>query len=309
MTEPPQPKPASTFKISVVWVVPLLALGIAAWMVYQEWKQQGETVELTFSDGSGIQPGQTVMKYKGITIGTVANAELSEDLSEVVVSLQLRKGAHQLFREDSIVWVVQPKISASGVTGLDTLVSGAHLAIRPGTGAPVTSLRAQGDPPAPKNSDEGRAFVLITDQLRSIKPKAPVHYRQVKVGEVETSMLSSDATQVLIRVRVFSDYADLVRADSVFWNATPSPLNISLFGGDEGPTSLESILSGAIGLATPDPFGPPAEDGQRFSLHEEPKSAWIQWRPAINITPHEDVLEGDEQENPISRMIDDSISE
>jgi len=113
-----------------------------------------------------------------------------------------------------------------------------------------------------------------------------VFYREFKIGEVETSRLSDDATMVLIRIHVEAPYVDLVRTNSKFWNAGGFTMKISLLGGAElKNTSLESLITGGVALATPDggALAPVAPDESQFPLASEPDKEWLKWSPKIPI--------------------------
>ncbi len=281
----PTPKVSRASRISLVWIVPIIAVVIAAWMILREWHDHGPEVTISFTDGSGIEANKTELEYKGVSVGRVTKVTLNQDLSGAEVELRLDKTAAKLARSGSEFWVVHPEIGFSGVKGLDTLVSGVRLNVRPGEGPPANKFRGLDKPPAPDNPEDGKAFVLRTDRLGSLAPQASVLYRDIKVGVVETSRLSDDSTSVLIRIRVQKPYTDLIRSNTQFWNAGGIPLKISLFGSSLRSTSLESILAGAISFATPDQLGPVAAEDTEFKLNTESDKDWLKWKPAIPIQP------------------------
>jgi paraquat-inducible protein B len=279
----PAPKLSRLPRITLIWVVPVVALGIALWMLTREWSNHGTEIMIEFADASGLEPGQTTLEYKGVAIGQVKKVGLAEDLGGVVVHVQLTRKAAAIAREGSQFWVVQPEIGFAGVSGLDTLLTGAHLEVRLGAGPPATRFRGLDAPPAPDNPAEGRAFLLMTDRLGGLQVRAPVFYRDIKVGEVEAARLADDATGVVVRIRVERPYVDLVRANTRFWNAGGAALQFSLFGGSAQKKSLQSIITGAIEFATPEEPAPTAADGAQFPLSKEPDAEWLKWHPAIPI--------------------------
>ncbi len=287
----PTPVVSRGATFSLIWVVPIVAALVAAWMIYREWRSHGPEVTIEFADGSGIEAGKTVLEHKGVSVGTVRAVQLKKDLSGVIVNLRLDKDAEQLAKTGSQFWLVHPEIGFSGIRGLDTLVSGVRLNVRPGSGGPATNFRGLDKTPAPDNSEAGRAFVLRTDRIGALSPQAPVFYRDIKIGEVESSRLTDDSTGVLIRIRVQTAYADLVRVNSQFWNAGGIPIKISLFGAEIRNSSIESLLTGAISFATPDEPGAPAAEGQEFQLNTESNKDWLKWHPKIQIHPVDEAPE------------------
>lgn len=279
----PQPQVSRRPRLPLIWIVPLVALAVAVWMVFREWRQRGPEVQIEFSDGSGMEVGKTTLAYKGVEVGAVTAVDLKPDLGGVVVHVRLERDAAGLARDGSLFWSVRPEIGFTGVSGLDTLVSGVRLAVRPGDGAPATRFRGLDRPPAREEEKEGRAFWLVTDSLGTLLPRAPVLYRGIKVGEVETMRLSADAAAVLVRIRVSTPFVDLVRSGTQFWNAGGAPFSISLFGSHVRTSSIQAFLTGAIAFATPEEPAEPAPEGTRFQLNPEADKEWLKWSPRIPI--------------------------
>ena len=258
-------------------------------MVLQELQNRGPEITVEFADGSGIAAGKTPIEHKGVRVGMVKEVDLKEDLNGVTVRIRLNKTAARLATEGAQFWIVNPEIGFSGVRGLDTLLTGARINVRPGTGAPATHFKGADKTPAVEDVNQGRAFVLQSDRLGSLTPGAPVFYREVRVGAVETSRLADDAATVLIRIRIETPYVDLVRANTRFWNAGGANFKVNLLGAQFKSTSLESLFTGGVAFATPNtnPLAPAAEDGAQFPLHAEADKDWLEWAPKIAIKPQE----------------------
>jgi paraquat-inducible protein B len=291
-TSTSQPIISRSRGLPLVWIVPLIALIISGWMVIGEWAQRGPEVAVTFSDAAGVEVGRTKLEHKGVTVGEVTAVEITDDLEHVVIKVRLDRRARALAAAGSQFWIVHPKIGFSGVSGLDTLVSGVRLNVRPGDGPKAVAFEGLDKPPPPQADRAGRAFELESTALGAITPGAPIYYREIKVGQVETSWLSKDATRVLARARIDKPYVDLVRTDSVFWNAGGLSMKVGLLGAELKSSSVESLFSGGVAFATPEPksgesLAPVAEEGYRFKLKDESKDEWKEWAPVIPInSPH-----------------------
>ncbi len=291
-------KPADTPKVSrlpslpLIWVVPLLSLGIGSWMILREYRNYGPEITVEFTDASGVEAGKTRLEYKGVSVGEVQNVELNKDLKSVQVRVRLDKDAAGLARGGTQFWIVHPRIDFSGVRGLETLVSGAYLALEPGTGAPTKDFKGVDQPPPPQNKEWGPAFLLESDRLDSITTGAPVYFREMKVGETEASQLSGDSTKVFIRVRILAPYEDLVRTNTVFWNTGGLSFKMNLFGAELNTKSLESLFQGGVAFATPEgKLAPPAADGAQFRLEAEAPRDALNWRQQIPIHSPENAPE------------------
>ena len=67
----PQAVERRRFRFHFIWIVPLLAAGLAGWLVYQNVSHWGTTITLRFADGRGVQAGQTLVRYRGVRVGDV----------------------------------------------------------------------------------------------------------------------------------------------------------------------------------------------------------------------------------------------
>jgi paraquat-inducible protein B len=131
--------------------------------------------------------------------------------------------------------------------------------------------------------------------LGSLTTGAAVFYREMKVGAVETSRISNDATGILIRIHIDEPYADLVRTNTRFWNSGGFSFKIGLLGAELKNTSLESLVAGGIAFATPEGgkegLAAPAAEGTVFSIAAEPEKEWLKWSPKIPLKAPEVVSE------------------
>lgn len=306
MNASPSPRVSSAPAFPLIWVVPLIALVIAGWMGFRALHDRGPEITITFADGSGVEAGKTVLEYKGVTAGAVEAVELMPGLAGVSVRLRLHRNAAALANAGARFWIVHPEISFSGVRGLETLVNGVKLNVLPGNGPPAKRFVGLDQAPAPNIVDQGRTFILQSDQLGSLTTGAPVFYRQFKVGSVEASHLSDDSTAVLIRIHVEAPYVALVRTNTQFWNAGGFSFKVSLFGGAElKDTSLESLVTGGVAFATPDtgPLPPTAPNGSRFLLASEAPKDWLKWSPKIPIKSAETDVESRPKPGMLNELI------
>ncbi|PTX97818.1 MlaD family protein [Opitutus sp. ER46] len=298
-TSPPAPRLSRRPALPLVWVVPLVALAVAGWMLLRQFRDHGPTITIEFSRGAGVEAGKTELEHKGVAIGVVTAVRLKDDLSGVILDVRLTKTGAAVARTGSEFWIVHPEVSFAGIRGLETLVSGVRLQVRPGTGKSATHFRGLDRPPAIDDPESGRAFVLRANRLGGLRPGAPVYFRGVKIGLVETTRLASDATAALIRVRIYTPYVDLVRTNSQFWNVGGISFRLGFTGAEVKSTTLQSLLLGGVSLGTPDgELAPPALEGTEYVLHEDPEKEWLQWRPRIPITPVESTPKTEPAEAP-----------
>jgi paraquat-inducible protein B len=266
------------------WIVPLVALAVAGWLVAQRLRAYGPEIAIEFRDGSGLRPGQTPVKFRGVQIGEVSRIELSQDNGHVVVHARLQRSAAPLAKDGAQFWVVRPQVGWGNITGLGTVISGPEIQLLEGKGAPQRHFKGLEHPPAALGQP-GIAIVLKAERPVSLRPNSPVYYRGVEVGTVQAIDLSPDSRAAEIHIIVWQRFAALVRSGSAFWNASGITLSGGLLKGVElNIESLRAIIAGGIEFASPE-GSPPAKPGTAFFLHSSPRKEWLGWNPKIRIAP------------------------
>ena len=86
------------------WLMPLLAAGLAAWLLFDALAGQGVKVVVELPHGHGLKPGDA-LRYRGIPVGTVRALRLTDDLTAIRAEVRLEPNARELAREGSHFWV------------------------------------------------------------------------------------------------------------------------------------------------------------------------------------------------------------
>ena len=257
-------------KISTVWIIPIIAVLVGAWLAYSTISEQGPTISIIFESAEGLEAGKTKLKFKDVEVGSVETVSLTDDLSGVLVTASLIHGAEKYLTDTTRFWVVRPRFGASGVSGLGTLVSGAFVEIDPGkSGEPQKAFKGLETPPVIKANAPGRQYVLKTDKLGSYSNGSPINYRGIKVGEVLGHELANDNRNILIHIFIHKPHNKLVRHNSRFWNVSGVNVSIDADGMKIGTESLQALMVGGIAFETPTNLdaSDPAKEGHTFSLH------------------------------------------
>lgn len=266
-----QPEVRSGFRISPIWIFPFVALAIGGWLVYQTLAQRGPVITITFETAEGIEEGKTKVKYREVEVGLVESVELKEDLTGVVVTMNMRLGTSAYLTEDTRFWVVRPQVGTRGVTGLGTLVSGAFIEIEPGrSGEPRTEFIGLEARPLITIDDPGKRFTLIAEDLGSYTTGSPVYYRGLEVGEVLGHKMTESRREFEVFVFIHQPHDQLIRRDTRFWNVSGINVSIDADGMDLNVESLRALALGGIAFETPGDLtsGTPSEAGSTFRLYE-----------------------------------------
>jgi paraquat-inducible protein B len=263
----------------LIWVVPIVAVLIGAWLAVENFVNRGPTIAIMFKTANGLEAGKTKVKYKDVEIGTVKSIGLSEDRVEVVVTARLTPQAKGLIVEDTKFWVVRPRITGGQAFGLATILSGAYIALDPGkSNEPRRAFEGLETPPGVLSDVPGRQFILRADDLGSIDIGSPVYYRHVRVGEVVTADLNPDGKAVSFVVFVNAPYDRYVTKGTRFWNASGIDVSLGAGGFRMETESLASIVIGGVAFQVPPEAapGPPAEREAVFDLHKDRETAFKQ---------------------------------
>lgn len=236
----------------LVWIVPLIAVLIGAWLVANAIAQRGPTVVISFLAAEGIEPGKTRIRYKDVDIGEVKSVALAKDRSHVLVTAQLAKQAEEFLVSDTRFWVVRPRVSGGKISGIGTLLSGAYIGVDVGksseessqfVGLEVAPILTSGLP--------GRHFVLHAGDIGSLDVGSPIYFRRIQVGEVVALELDKDGGNVTVKAFIHAPYDRYVTARTRFWNASGVDVSLDANGVRLQSQSLAAILLGGIAFETP----------------------------------------------------------
>ncbi len=281
--ELPQARVRHRRLFQAVWVVPLLAIALAAWLVYAHLSKLGPEIAITFSEGAGLRPGQTPILFRGVQIGEVAEVGLTEDNQRVLVRARMQRSAESIAREGAQFWIVRPQLGWGNVTGLNTVLSGPEIHVLPGKGDPKTEFAGRDDAPVDLQS-EGLRIVLRAERPKSVRVNTPVYFRGVEVGAVQRVELSRNSASADVQVLIYKRYTTLVREGSAFWLSGGASFTANLREGVRFELeSLRNLATGGIEFATPSEKAPRAKQGAVYFLYQEPKQEWLGWTPRIGI--------------------------
>jgi paraquat-inducible protein B len=256
---------------SAIWILPLIALAIGAWLAWRAYDQAGIMIQIQFESGEGIQANKTEVIFKGIGVGKVVDLHVNKPTLGVIAMVEMRKEAAEYLSKSTRFWLVKPRVSIAGVTGLETLVSGNYIAIDPVKGEQQNEFVALKEPPPLSDSLPGLHLTLKADRLGSLEQGSPIYYRQIQVGQVKSYRLAEDQKTIEVKVHIEPAYANLVRKHTRFWNASGITLSGSLSGLKLRTESLASIAAGGIAFATPENYAdsPPTDPTKPFRLYED----------------------------------------
>ena len=272
----PHVEKASSWLPSLVWLIPLLAALIGAGLVVKSFIDRGPTVTVSFRSGDGLEPGKTKVKFKDVDIGLVRSISLARDLSKVLVTIDMSKEASRFTAIDTRYWVVRPRIGASGVSGLNTLLSGSYIGVDAGK-SEETKSEFTGLEQAPQVAfdEKGSYFTLHGETLGSIDVGSPIFYRRIPVGQVAAYDLETKGRGINMKVFVKSPYDQYVGKGTRWWHASGVDVRLDSNGFKVNTQSLAALLVGGIAFESMNGQKPvtAAPTGSEFLLAADQASA------------------------------------
>ena len=258
-TKSPLPPPATpviaeekrSYQFSLVWVIPLLALLLSGFLIWNNTINNGPTIKLTISSADGIEEGKTLVKIRSVTVGVVTDVALASDFLNTVLTIQMDKDTEELLRRDTSFWVVRPRIENAGISGLDTLLSGPYIQMNMGS-TPVLDndyfdeYVALTDPPLRDSSDKGIIISLTSDDSLKLSYGDLVTFRGFKVGVITDAKFDLEQEKVHYKAFIREPYDKLVHSCSAFWISSGVELSLKPNGLDFRTESLDNLLVGGV---------------------------------------------------------------
>ncbi|OTG65766.1 mammalian cell entry protein [Acinetobacter silvestris] len=275
----PEPqKKIGRWRPSLIWLIPFIAFLIALSLAVKSLLNTGPTINVSFKTADGLVAGKTTVRFKQVDIGLVRQIGFSEDHTHVIVKVELRKDASNFAATDSRFWVVRPRIGTSGVSGIDTLLSGAYIEVDGG------KAQEQEDkfiglevPPVIPSDVPGKEFFLTAGDIGSLDIGSPIYYRRINVGQITAYKLANDGKSVELQTFIKSPYDKFVTTDARFWQASGVDVSLSASGFNLNTQSLASIIAGGIA------FGYPENSNAAIATNQSHFNLWDTKTDALKI--------------------------
>ena len=269
--QPPVSRVSRRRHVSVIWVVPLVAIAIGIWLAWDTLSKEGPVIEVSFETAEGLTAGQSQLKFKDIVFGTVKEMRLTDDHTRVLIKIATTRDAEPLLTDKTVFWVVKPRLFAGSISGLETVLSGSYVGMLPAKsgGQKATKFVGHEDPPVLQADVPGHTFLLKAHRLGSISLGSEVFFHDLSVGEVLGWDLADMAESVTLHVFVRAPFDTYVNNETRFWDASGLSVKLAATGLEVQVESLKALLFGGIAFETP-PGKPQAnvsEENHVFPLY------------------------------------------
>ncbi|MBF7073909.1 intermembrane transport protein PqiB [Glaciecola sp. MH2013] len=262
-------------RISRIWILPIIALLIGLGMVYNDWRNRGILVQVEFDTAEGLEAKKTVLKNRNVDIGLVKKVSFSEDKLKILVDIEVQQSMASFLVEDSEFWVVKPRIGATGITGIGTLLSGAYIEVSPGN-SNIEQFEFVGleRPPVTSLSADGIHVKLISKGSKTLNVGNPVMHRGFEVGAVESRVYDDLEQEAHYDIFIQAPFHNLVTQNSSFWNVSGLSISTSTEGIKVNMSSLDTLVSGGVEFDLLDGAapGPGVPQNHEFILYDSQDS-------------------------------------
>ena len=239
--------------VFIIWILPIIALLISSWMVFKHLNEQAEEITVYFDSADGFVVDKTPLKYKGIKIGVVSNIDINEkNLNEFIITLQVNKKVRNIIaKEGTVFWKVEPKVTITEISGLNTILSGIYIEASPSSdkvseiykNKNKSVFKAVNDKPINLLRNKG-IFITLHSSKSGLSQGAPILYKSFIVGSILKKQLVKE--EVLYTIFIKNKYKDLIKQNTNFWKINGIDLKASLTGIELKVESLATLVAGGI---------------------------------------------------------------
>jgi paraquat-inducible protein B len=239
-------------RLPLVWILPAVVVLAGGFVVVREKIAQGTSIEIRFENAEGLEANKTKVRYKDVDIGEVRDIRVGDDRKEVIVTADIHRNAKAYLVADTRFWVVRPRVTGAGVSGLATLVSGGYISVDVGRSAAKRDHFVGLEVPPIVTADlPGREFILHADDLGSLDIGSSVFYRHITAGQVVGYSLDPGGAGVTLKVFINAPFDVYVTSETRFWQASGIDMSVNADGVKLRTESIASILEGGVAFGAP----------------------------------------------------------
>lgn len=277
-TPPPVEIKAQSRKLSgasFIWIIPLLALVVAFGVAWQSYAARGPVIIVNFDDGAGISAGETKLRYREIDVGEVEKVGFGDGLGQVEVHIRLEKDIAAYVDASSVFWIVQPEVTAQGISGLSTVLSGVYIegSWDREIGEPAEVFRGSDVAPLIKPGDGGLQIAFRTTTNGSLTDNAPIMFRGIQVGQIGRAQIARSGAFAITEGLIYEQHRELVNSSTRFWETSGFTFSVGPQGAEIDFSSLATLLGGGITFDTFVSGGDRARDGEVFEVFVDRETA------------------------------------
>ena len=171
--------------------------------------------------------------------------------------------------------VVRPELTARGVSGLDTVLSGVFIegSWDNTVGRELYRFKGLEEPPLFRSGQNGLQIAVRTTPGGSLTDNSPILYRGIEVGRVGTARITPSGNYAIAEAIIFDPHSGLVNASTRFWDSSGFSVSIGPQGAEIDFSSLATLVGGGLTFDTFVSGGAPVTDGTVFEVFADQATA------------------------------------
>lgn len=267
----------------------------------------GKTLILETEQLGSIARGTSVY-YRNFRAGEVEHYELGERGGPIRIYIVVDEEFAPRVQDDSLFWNASGIEAHVGLEGIDIRTEGLAAILGGGIAFSSPEERSEEAParsvfPLHASADAAQQARLRSESLElrietrdgtGIGEGTPVYYRNLEIGRLGKSWLTTDARAIRSEVFIAPRFQPLIRENTRFYKSGGIDVSLGLDGLAIRSKPLRSIALGGVSIATPESLAPQADSLAIFALYDEPEEAWLAWQPVVEL---EEVREGEALEH------------
>ena len=270
------PKTRSPWRnLSLVWLVPVLALVVSLGLAWKNFSDRGTLVTITLPTAAGVLAGETTVRYRDVVVGLVEQVRFSPDLATVLIDARIDQAVASTIPADAAFWVVSPQVTANGISGLSTVLSGVHIdgVWNPVQDSDVRAFTGLAAMPMVQPGREGLRVILRSDNGSNLPEGGPIFFRGVEVGALDVPRVSAGGDSALIEAFIEAPYDQYITTATRFWDISGFSVKLGPTGLDLNVSSFGALLRGGVAFDTTFTGGQATNDSTIFNLFVDEASA------------------------------------
>lgn len=280
---------------ALIWIIPILTLMVTGWLIYNDYINSGIKITLRLNSGESIIAGKTSVKYLGVEVGKVVDIDIAKDDNHKIdLTVRLKSRAALLAVEGTTFWRVRPVLSLKKISGLETIVSGHYIAVKP----PFTDLnklaklkkKKQFDcldnPPEIDYSEQGKLLEFTSATKGNINTDTGIYFKDIKIGHVVSQKLDQKTGKILFSAIIYTKFEHLLNQNFYLTKTPFTSLTLDSSGVDFKVKNMDIFLYGGIELHIfndQTPFTKPKEL-ELYSSKQEAEETYFKYTNAKIIT-------------------------
>ncbi len=235
----------------LVWLIPLVSIFVAGWLVFKYYTNLGPLIKIEFKNSGGLEPTRSIVKFRDVKVGIVKKVTILKNKEGVLVFVRMNKDMKPFLNSSTKFWIVKPEIGIGQIRGLDALLNGPYIQMyAKASDFKKDIFKGLNAPPLDSDILHGKIITLLSNNTYGLSDKLPVYYKQMQVGTIrKIELLKNLKFKIIISIQ--KKYAFLINNSTKFWNLKKIDLSLKDNTLQVALPGIKEMIFGGIAFDTP----------------------------------------------------------